>query len=395
MRVLFIPDIYEEGGAYNSFVDMVRLLNLKYDIDPIILASKKGNYTVFAESCGYEYHVIGHKGFYLSMGATRIRKVIKLFLVPYFFIRYKYCNEKALRYICNNVDMASVDIIHSNVNRNDIGAILSTKYAIPHVWHIREYGTVKGYGKNSYHFISLRNNYIDFMNKNTSKFIAVSEAVADCWVRRGINRDKIRVIYNGINQEKFSDKKKSISRNIRIVMVGFISPQKGQLKLIESVMLLPKEIRNKLFIDFYGKGTKEYIKTINSRIKNTDISKRVSFKGYVSNIHDLLPQYDIGVVSTVAEGFGRVIVEYMLSGVCVISADTGPSREIIEDGVSGLLYEYGSNEALASCIYRLCDENERKRICEEAQKQSGSRFTADIMVTRIYEVYKEIYEERR
>lgn len=393
MKVVYIPDEPEQGGAYNSFREMVYELAENYGVEPIILTCKDGKYNRFAERHGYESYVIGHRAFYINKGSTTVRRHIKRFLFPYYYIRYKIANYKALKIAERYLNFDKISLIHTNVNRNDIGAVLAHKYQKPHIWHLREYGQTKGEGKNDFQFFSLRPHYIDFMNKHTDVFISISKAVACHWINNGINLEKVHLVYNGVNKEKYYIKnyeKHFVSDDkIHIIMVGAINPQKGQLQLLRSLIGLPENVLKKIKVDFFGSCNKEYKWYLENFIKKNCLKEIVKIYEYYENIYEILPEYDIGVVATVAEGFGRVTVEYMMAGICVIAANTGANPELIIDRETGMLFEYDNIGTLEKCIVELIENvNFRERLKVNAQKYAVENFTNKKNAQDVYKIYE-------
>lgn len=389
MRVLFIPDVGENYGAAKSFQEMVYMLAEVYGVEPVLLLSKDEQLAEFARKNGYEYHISGHKAFYISSGSTKLRKIIKTFLRPLYALQYKYANKKALGIVAEEVNMDKIHLIHTNVNRNDIGALIAQKYKKKHVWHLREFG------EDDYECISLRKNYICFMNQNTTRFIAISKAVESCWINKGIRKNKINCIYNGVDVKKFKrDPSLVQEEKLRICMTGSISPGKGHMQLFEAVNLLPNDVKDRIEVDVFGTGVKEYEYKLKKFIKSKRLENIIRFLGYEKNISEKLNSYHIGVVCSRAEGFGRVTVEYMLSGLCVIASNTGANTEIINNGIDGYTYEYGNPDSLKNIICDLFYNMGKIAIVRSvAVSKASSLFTSEVNAKKIYELYVELCKD--
>ena len=83
----------------------------------------------------------------------------------------------------------------------------------------------------------------------------------------------------------------------------------------------------------------------------------------------------------------------MMAGLCVIASDTGANKELIEDGESGLIYQYGNTESLVNTIKKCIDNPEdRCRIAKCGCIRANQEFTAERNAKRICEIYKSILE---
>ncbi|MBE5833709.1 MAG: glycosyltransferase family 4 protein [Butyrivibrio sp.] len=386
MRILYVADTYEIGGAFLAFIDLVGdILEKHQDITPIILASKQGKNNGFADKHGVENYSIGHKAYYMNNGSTLPRKIIRFVLRPVLKIRYELANRKAVKKAENLIDFKTIDLIHSNSNRNDIGAILAQKYGIPHIWHLREYGE---------ECFTLRKNYIDYMNNHADCFIAISHAVADRWIEKGLDRDKIIVIYDGVGcvpekSQKLND------RIVKGVIAGFVSPFKGQFDLIKSLELIKNDIRHKFQLDIYGNVALEYLMRLKLYVAMHRMGDIVKFKGYVEGVEKLYSDYDIGFMCSKAEGFGRVTVEYMMSNLCVIASDTGANQEIIEDGINGYLYKYKDRIDLAMKVKNVILDPSRATICANRGMEDAKRkYTKEINADNICKLYYKVLKKR-
>ena len=124
-------------------------------------------------------------------------------------------------------------------------------------------------------------------------------------------------------------------------------------------------------------------------IKKYQLGETVHFCGYCDRIPEKLSEYDIGVICSRAEGFGRVTVEYMAAGLAVIASDRGANTELIEDGRTGLLYRYGEPGDLAEKIRFLIKNRDTcSRIARAGEVNVKNRFTTERNVKEIYNVYE-------
>ncbi|HOZ54442.1 MAG TPA: glycosyltransferase family 4 protein [Clostridia bacterium] len=387
MKVLYIPDTVSKYGATNSLKELTKKLGDLKNVDINIAINKNNPLFSEFENMGFSVYDSKHVAFMIGEGRTWWKKIIKKILIPYYYLNYKIRNYISVRILEKKINFSSIDIIHSNINRNDLGAILAERNNIKHILHLREFG------EEDYQCFSLRKNYINFMNNHVDKFIAISNAVAECWIKKGILKDKVKVIYNGVESKKFQNHQiKKESDNIRIVMSGFIFTGKGQLQLIQALKKIEKV--HQISVDFYGEGEKTYINKIKKEIKNTELEKKVKFLGYKNNINELLPNYDIGVICSKAEGFGRVTIEYMMCGLCVIASNTGANVELIKDGKTGYLYNYGDIDNLTLVLNKIIKNiYNLDTIRKNGYENSITKFSSLVNAENIYVLYEELIGE--
>ena len=389
MKVLFVADIYEKYGAFDSFIQMVYFLNREVGVSPVILTSKKKKVYNWALNNHFECVCVKYSPFVFE---TRFKEQSFLWYLkklPKLCV-YRLELKLALKKCEKKIDFSSIEIIHSNTNRIDIGACLSQIYKIPHVWHIREFGSSIDY--NTY---SLKKNNIEFMNLNTNAFIFISNAVRRYWNENGISNSNSYVLWNGIIDERHKRNIIFEHNNIKIVMSGFIRESKGQDQLLRAVCILPEEIKKRISIDFYGDIDKQYYFKLRTIIRNGNIINQVKFKGFVDNVKEYYQNYDIGVTCSKSEGLGRTTIDYMSFGCLVIASDTGANAEIIIPEKNGFLYKYGDiNDFKEKLLFAINNIDISKKTASYAYDFAYSKFNVFEYTKNIMYIYQSLKNRR-
>ena len=164
---------------------------------------------------------------------------------------------------------------------------------------------------------------------------AVSETTASKLEERfGIRRDKIDMIYEGVDFEEFNPAQRSDPRAPKlqppyIVTVATMYPNKNIDKLIVAFSaLVAKGFPHKLVI--IGPDWLGYQEVLQRHVEILDLSEKVIFTGAIA--HKQLPEYlwgaDLFVLMSTVESFGLPVVEAMAAGVPVIVSDTSSLSEI-------------------------------------------------------------------
>ncbi len=382
MTVLYIIDYVTQGGAIRSFCEMVIALK-KLGVRPIVCTSNRDHINDYLNDNGIQNISIGHKTVLRPVEIKGIKGPLRMLKhgVIYYFSEW-IALYKISRFIKGN----HVDIIHTNSARSDIGCFINKKYKIPHVMHIREFADA------DFDCISFRPNYIDIFNKYTTKFVSISNAVKNHWIKKGVDSNKIVLVYNGI---KFEDITESSDQNKResfkMIIAGGVVPTKGQKIAIEALTYLPDPIKRGVKLDIVGWGINEYIQELKRLVKTVGLDKNVRFVGPVNDVHKHLGDYQVGLMCSKAEGFGRVTAEYMHAKLGVIASNSGANPELIQDGENGLLFKSGDAMSLAACIERLYNDRDLLiRLSHAAKDKARRSFTQEGNAKNIAEIYKEV-----
>ena len=164
-----------------------------------------------------------------------------------------------------------------------------------------------------------------------------------------------------------------------IVALGRLMPQKNYPLLIRAF----SEVREKMpeyILRIFGQGDLD--KDLKILVNDLNLNDCVRFEGFATNVHELIVDSDIYVMSSDFEGMPNALMEAMAMGFPVISTDCpagGPS-EIIENGENGILVEVGNEEALSNAMMDLIVNEEKKnairmKACEIRKSHSAEVIT--------------------
>lgn len=121
------------------------------------------------------------------------------------------------------------------------------------------------------------------------------------------------------------------------------------------------------------------------------IQDRIHFMGKQDRVNELLPLADLMVMPSELESFGLAALEGMACKVPAIATRVGGVPELIDDGVSGLLYQVGDVDGMAAGAVALLKDRERLEIMrDEARKTARTRFCSTLVLPLYVQYYEHV-----
>jgi glycosyltransferase involved in cell wall biosynthesis len=246
-----------------------------------------------------------------------------------------------------------------------------------------------------------------FISRNHYKYadavITVSQTVANGLIKyEKVNPNKIAVIYNGVNLEKFnknvdySDVIKEYSLEGKKV-VGTVSQivdfkGKGQIYLMQAAKMLRKDFPDlRYLIVGSGKGLQEQ----QAYAKNLNVEDIVYFTGYQDNVAKYILSMDIFcLLAWDTEGMPNVVVEAESLEKPVIVTNIGGNTEAFIDRVTGLMVEPKNSIQVANAIKKLIlNPHVAKQMGIAGKKFVDKKFVLNNTIKNVLEIYKKILKD--
>ena len=222
---------------------------------------------------------------------NKIIKKVNLSIVKLGVFRKKYFNIlglfnrlyfilKSIIILKNYIRKNKIELVYINTSTLISPCISAFISKIPSVYHIHEIPT-----KSKIYFKFL----IWIINKFSNKVIVVSNAVKEFWLKGGLIKNKINLIYNGYNFN-FSLKKTSNENNIIFTSISRIIPYKGHLFLIELFREILK-YRNDIILQIVGDtlpSYQSYLNCLKSKVVEYKIDNNILFLGFIKSVKSAL-----------------------------------------------------------------------------------------------------------
>ena len=289
---------------------------------------------------------------------------------------------KAERVLSKIVTQVKPDLVHTNVGPIVSGHFVAKKNAIPHIWHVREYGdldfNMKMFPFKGFYRRILARDYSIAITKNLQYYNHLE------------NNSKSIVIYNGVCQE--SKATYNENKEPYFLSASRVSPEKNIDEIIKVFSKFHKSHPN-YKLKILGVGPQNYLQELKALCTELNCTDSVNFEGFKDDVFSYMQKANALIVASPAEGFGRMTAEAIFAGSMVIGKNAGGTKEIIEQ-TAGFLY---SNEnELLKYMEKIATMtgNDYQVLVRQSQKKAKELFSKEQYIQNIYQVYRKALKEK-
>ena len=213
--------------------------------------------------------------------------------------------------------------------------------------------------------------------------------------KNGVAKDKIRVLFNGVDTAAAPRRDRSVLREFGIgddelvisILTRF-SEEKGVPFLLRSIAKL-KEMTDRPF-RLLLVGTGPDFDRDKELLPQLGIEDRVVLTGFRRDTARLLAASDLYLNSSSSEAMSFAILEALAAGLPLVVTDVGGNPELVNTGkVCGLLAPYGDETAYAAAMARLLeDDGLRGQFSAAAREKAEREFSIGKMLDGLFEIYQ-------
>ena len=295
---------------------------------------------------------------------------------------------RSINVIYKNLKDIQPDLIHtSSVYTTIVGRISSTIYNLLNKKNVKVINTLHG-GPNE----NIEKDSAKILNIFSDYVIALSEKSKNQLIKNGLNINKIKVIYNGIDIKYTRlDCEKEENQSLKVLVCGRLTKQKGHVYLLEAFKNIVK-VNNNVELLILGDG--ELKDELKSKVQSLDIDKFVKFLGFKENVYSYINDCDIFILPSLWEQFPITILEAMFFGKPIIATSVNGVKEQIED--AGILINPKNiSEIESSILFLLESEEDRIRLGNLAKQRFKNNFTLEKMGDKTMTLYSKLVCERK
>mgnify|MGYP001589363332 CR=1 FL=1 len=172
--------------------------------------------------------------------------------------------------------------------------------------------------------------------------------------------NKYEIIHNAVEIASSEPKNTRAPDNRYPILatLGRLSPEKGQVFLLEALKSVTKEFPDALLL-VIGDGALR--QELESFAEKENLSNNVRFTGLCDEPAQLLKDIDIFILPSLYESFGIVLLEAMAQGKPVIASNVNGIPEVVVDNQTGILVPPANPQALSEAIIKLANDKELAR----------------------------------
>jgi sugar transferase (PEP-CTERM/EpsH1 system associated) len=284
-----------------------------------------------------------------------------------------------------------IDILHTHSWGTLVEGVLAAKMAgTPLVVH-GEHGILEERSRN----VPVQR----WLWSRADRVTAVAAPLADRMANLiGFPRDRIRVIANGVDTERFHSQKESCSENRRrfglpltgllVGVVARLEPVKNHLGILHALARLRRGGAEAALV-LAGDGPMR--DQLQKAARDLEIQEHVYFLGNVVEVERLLGAIDVFVLNSQSEGMSNTILEAMASGVPVIATAVGSNPALVADGETGYLVPADDPAMLSRAMERLAGDQPLRR---EMGSRGRLRVERDFSIARMVDEYADLYRQK-
>jgi glycosyltransferase involved in cell wall biosynthesis len=276
------------------------------------------------------------------------------------------------------------DLVHTNSLKAGVYGSLAARIAgIPMIWHVRD---------------RIEDDYLPhpavLLVRRMSRHLATAVVANSRSTMETLAAPSRPVVIYSVLPEVLSEapmRQRTNGRPLTFGIVGRLAPWKGQdLFLRAFARAFPQGEERAAVVGGALFGEDEYARTLPGLAEALGIAGRVELRGHRADVWDELAAIDVLVHASVTpEPFGQVILEGMAAGVPVIAARAGGPAEILQDDVTGVLYEPADVGALASAMRRMLDSRLRDRLTAAARHELGP-YSPPVVAAELQALYDKV-----
>lgn len=235
-----------------------------------------------------------------------------------------------------------------------------------------------------------------YNHSSVKKIVCVSKAIQAITARSIKDTSVLTTVYSGIDTSRFAQAKpsgklhKELSLSQEIPLVGIVAalaPHKDYFTFIEMCKILVKQNSPAHFV-IVGSGPEQ--EQVHHWVKESGISDRIHLLGFRKDLPQVIPEFNVFVISSETEGLGTSILDAFACKVPVVVTNAGGIPEIVIHEKTGYLGKVKQPETLAKGVQRFLSDIPFKQQCIQGASQKLNDFSKQNTARETYKIYRTV-----
>jgi glycosyltransferase involved in cell wall biosynthesis len=224
----------------------------------------------------------------------------------------------------------------------------------------------------------------------SKRFMVISKSTADEVEKRGIPRGNIDVVECGIDKEVYRfDPSIQKFETPTLIYIGRLKKYKNVETTIKAMPLIRKNVPNARLVII---GSGDHQPDLQRLTEAMGLNDVVEFKGFIKQDEKVnyLRRAHISVYPSLKEGWGLTNIEANACGTAVLAARVEGLRDSVDEGNSGLLFEFGNVDAFAALATKMLGSDELRKSLEMGGLRWAANFSWDKAARATEDIIKRI-----
>jgi glycosyltransferase involved in cell wall biosynthesis len=250
-----------------------------------------------------------------------------------------------------------------------------------------------------------------FMLKQADAFVVLSERLAEEFLRSGLPASRLYHIPNGVDPSLYhpvdENEKRSLRRELGL-------PERGRILVYHGVFIERKSLR--WLVDALGSYLERldvhlllvggparedsetgYSQALDRQIRDSPGQERIHVREFRPDVHRYLKAADLYVLPSTGEGLSNALLEAMSVGLVPLVSKAGGSEDVVEDGVSGFVFESRSYSEFEKILHRCLGPSSQvdlKLLSRQAHERVQPRFSIQATADQYIRVFESVLNSK-
>jgi L-malate glycosyltransferase len=243
-------------------------------------------------------------------------------------------------------------------------------------------------------------NRFKYSRPSIKKIISVSKAVASIFDPIIKDKERLITIYDAIDVAEFSQNKSTnllheeFNLSPETLIVGNIAgltKQKDIFTFIDTAQKIKSKNTTNHPIKFFVIGDGSLKEELISYTKTKGLENDIIFTGFRNNVNELLPEFDVFLITSITEGLPLSVYEAFACKIPVVATDAGGINEVVKNGETGFITAIKDAEKLSNYVLELLHNKDLKeKIVTNAYSLVEKNHDLEVMKQKYHSFYSSL-----